>query len=229
MAYSDIQDKLGQIKMANMNQIHSKIPPGKGGSPGQPYDPPKPTGPYVPSPTAPTKLAMDFNDTGLGDGGFISTDKPHIYINRGAEAYILMPDGDFRFDGMYDPKRHGNAFPGLGLVQANANMKIAKGFVKNVGEPIGVMSATQGMKIIDDTETNPLKKELRRIRMFKNNPIDPGLVQNPNSMTIAQRGADGAHTNVKIYEEKDGYGNTYKKVLPYFGGTYGGPIRLKKT
>tara|TARA_Y100000817_G_scaffold73790_1_gene56631 strand:+ start:50 stop:943 length:894 start_codon:yes stop_codon:yes gene_type:complete len=73
-------------------------------------------------------LAMNFEDTGLGDGGFISTDKPHIYINRGAEAYILMPDGDFRFDGMYDPKRHGNAFPGLGLVQnqRNDDMKIAK-------------------------------------------------------------------------------------------------------
>ena len=70
-------------------------------------------------------LAMNFEDTGLGDGGFISTDKPHIYINRGAEAYILMPDGDFRFDGMYDPKRHGNAFPGLGLVQRNDGMKIA--------------------------------------------------------------------------------------------------------
>ena len=75
----------------------------------------------------PNAMAMNFEDTGLGDGGFISTDKPHIYINRGAEAYILMPDGDFRFDGMYDPKRHGNAFPGLGLVQNQRNdaMKIA--------------------------------------------------------------------------------------------------------
>ena len=71
-------------------------------------------------------MAMNFEDTGLSEGGFISTDKPHIYINRGAEAYILMPDGDFRFDGFYDPKRHGNAFPGLGLVQRNDNMKIAK-------------------------------------------------------------------------------------------------------
>ena len=75
---------------------------------------------------SPNAMAMDFKDTGLSDGGFISTDKPHIYINRGAEAYILMPDGDFRFDGMYDPKRHGNAFPGLGLVQRNDGMKIAK-------------------------------------------------------------------------------------------------------
>ena len=75
---------------------------------------------------SPNAMAMDFKDTGLGDGGFISTDKPHIYINRGAEAYILMPDGDFRFDGMYDPKRHGNAFPGLGLVQRNTDTKTAK-------------------------------------------------------------------------------------------------------
>ena len=74
----------------------------------------------------PNAVAMHFDDTGLGDGGFISTDKPHIYINRGAEAYIRMPDGDFRFDGFYDPARHGNAFPGLGLVQRNDGMKIAK-------------------------------------------------------------------------------------------------------
>ena len=57
MAYSDVINKLGQIKQANLDLITKQIPPGKGGSPGQPYDPPKPTGPYVPSPTAPTKLA----------------------------------------------------------------------------------------------------------------------------------------------------------------------------
>ena len=94
--------------------------PGKDGVPSSPYLPGK-----SPIPSRPD-LAMDFKDTGLGDGGFISTDKPHIYINRGAEAYILMPDGDFRFDGMYDPKRHGNAFPGLGLVQRNNDTKMAK-------------------------------------------------------------------------------------------------------
>ena len=107
---------------------HRRVPaPGKDGVPSSPYPPGKSPMPSIPD------LAMDFNDTGLGDGGFISTDKPHIYINRGAEAYILMPDGDFRFDGMYDPKRHGNAFPGLGLVQnqANEGMMIAKKKKKN--------------------------------------------------------------------------------------------------
>ena len=70
--------------------------------------------------------AMNFKDAGFGEGGFVSTDRPNIYVNSGAEAYILEPNGNFKFDGMYDPKRHGNAFPGLGLVQRNDDMKIAK-------------------------------------------------------------------------------------------------------
>ena len=65
------------------------------------------------------KIAMDFQDAGFGEGGFVSTEKPNIYINSGAEAYILEPNGNFKFDGMYDPKRHGKTFPGLGLVQRN--------------------------------------------------------------------------------------------------------------
>jgi len=204
MAYSDVMNKVGQIKMTNMNLIaqamsdeekfkkkkelkkqvrktpkqrqseaRGKDPKFQGGSPGTEFKPeefvPDPTadeiqealreddyrrGDYLQDPENPISdlmkiggaaagfggnilrmlinplggnaLAMNFEDTGLGDGGFISTDKPHIYINRGAEAYILMPDGDFRFDGFYDPARHGNAFPGLGLVQRNTDTKMAK-------------------------------------------------------------------------------------------------------
>ena len=76
----------------------------------------------------PNAMAMNFEDAGFGDGGFISPEKPNIYINSGAEAYILEPNGNFKFDGMYDPKRHGKSFPGLGLVQNQRNdgMKIAK-------------------------------------------------------------------------------------------------------
>ena len=109
--------------------VDQLISEGKGGSPNTPtpdWDKNWPKPGTKPRPEDRPKTAMNFEDTGLGDGGFISTDKPHIYINRGAEAYILMPDGDFRFDGFYDPKRHGNAFPGLGLVRANDGMKIAK-------------------------------------------------------------------------------------------------------
>ena len=209
MAYADIQNKVGQIQMANRillaqgtsddqemsdeekNELKRKLkkqvrktpqqrrndkikkdPKMQGGSPGTVFVPPDgpitdqdiqdalqdedmKQGDYLEDPENPhlnnlmkiggaaagfggnilrmlinplggNALAMNFEDTGLGDGGFISTDKPHIYINRGAEAYILMPDGDFRCDGFYDPARHGNAFPGLGLVQRNDGMKIAK-------------------------------------------------------------------------------------------------------
>ena len=45
------------------------------------------------------------------------------------------------------------------------------GFVKRVGEPIDVNDMIKGLKIIDDTETNPLKKQLRQIRMGKSNPL----------------------------------------------------------
>ena len=69
--------------------------------------------------------AMNFKDAGFGEGGFVSTDKPNIYINSGAEAYILEPNGNFKFDGMYDPKRHGKSFPGLGLVN-NQQMQIGR-------------------------------------------------------------------------------------------------------
>ena len=47
-------------------------------------------------------------------------------------------------------------------------------------------------------------------------------------MTIAQIGAQGAHTNVDIHKHTDMEGKTTLKVLPKFGATYNGPIRLKK-
>ena len=70
-------------------------------------------------------LAMNFQDAGFGEGGFVSTEKPNIYINSGAEAYILEPNGNFKFDGFYDPVRHGKTFPGLGLVN-NQQMQIGR-------------------------------------------------------------------------------------------------------
>ena len=45
------------------------------------------------------------------------------------------------------------------------------GFVKKVGEPINMKDMIKGLKIFDDTETNPLKRQLRSIRMGKSNPI----------------------------------------------------------
>ena len=51
------------------------------------------------------------------------------------------------------------------------NTKLAQGFVKKVGEKVDVDEFVRGAKIIDDTETNPLKKYLRLQRMRKNTPL----------------------------------------------------------
>ena len=58
-----------------------------------------------------------------------------------------------------------------------------KGFVRRVGETIGVRDYVDAVDIIDKTETNPLKKRLRMDRLAKNNPLDVskggGTISNP--------------------------------------------------
>ncbi len=70
----------------------------------------------------PNAMAMDYEDA-LPRGGFIGTERTNIFINDGGEAYIREPNGNFKFDGMYDPARHGPVFP---QAKANDDMKIAK-------------------------------------------------------------------------------------------------------
>ena len=45
------------------------------------------------------------------------------------------------------------------------------GFVKRMGEPVDMKTLVKGIKIIDDTETNPLRKQLRLIRLGKSSPL----------------------------------------------------------
>ena len=45
------------------------------------------------------------------------------------------------------------------------------GYVKKVGEPVDMKTLVKGIKIIDDTETNPLRKQLRLIRLGKSSPL----------------------------------------------------------
>ena len=48
--------------------------------------------------------------------------------------------------------------------------------IKRVGEPISLREATDALHVIKKTSGgNPLKEELRRIRLFKNNPIDVNM------------------------------------------------------
>ena len=54
-------------------------------------------------------------------------------------------------------------------------VNVAQGFVKKVGEKVGVREFVRGAEIIDATETNPLKKYLRLKRMEKHTPLDTGM------------------------------------------------------
>ena len=48
--------------------------------------------------------------------------------------------------------------------------------IKRVGEPISLREATDALHVIKKTSGgNPLMEELRRKRLFKNNPIDVNL------------------------------------------------------
>lgn len=167
----------------------------------------------------PRAMALTFEEAGLNEGGFIGTERTNVYINSGAEAYILEPNGNFKFDGMYDPARHGPVFP---RAQANDDMKIAKLPHTPPTEKIVLPNG----KLMD----SPLrfKTDQERIKFMEDFSRGYGRYSQKNTpMTIAQIGVGAPHSNVRIYEEKDYYGNTNKKVLPYFGATYGVP-RPKK-
>ena len=72
----------------------------------------------------------------------------------------------------YKPKPSGPYVP----APKRDGLQIAKGFIKHVGEPISLRDATKALHIIKTTsDGNPLKEELRRKRLFKNNPIDINL------------------------------------------------------
>ena len=100
------------------------IPPGKGGSPGQPYEAPKedPKTPYVPAPKP--KLAGAPNFPG---GGFTTTSG--AFVDLSGEAYYL-DNGELIPTGGYDPAVHGDLIPEGGpdmRVMNNQDMMIAQG------------------------------------------------------------------------------------------------------
>ena len=100
------------------------IPPGKGGSPGQPYEAPKedPKNPYVPAPKP--KLAGAPNFPG---GGFTTTSG--AFVDLSGEAYYL-DNGELIPTGGYDPAIHGDLIPEGGpdmRVMNNQDMMIAQG------------------------------------------------------------------------------------------------------
>jgi len=114
MAYSDVINKLGQIKLNNLDLINSQIPPVKGdltagkdtkqpgGIPNRPYEAPKedPKNPYVPAP----RLA-GFPDEA---GGHVT--ERGYFVDPNGDAYINTPDGMMN-DGEYNIDIHGLMIP----------------------------------------------------------------------------------------------------------------------
>ena len=61
-----------------------------------------------------------------------------------------------------------------GSVKKTKGNKVA--MIKRVGEPISLKEATDALHVIKKTSGgNPLMEELRRKRLFRNNPIDVNL------------------------------------------------------
>ena len=204
MAYSDIQNKVGQIQMANRillaqgtsddqemsdeekNELKKKLkkqvrktpqqrrndqikkdPKMQGGSPGTVFVPPDEPitdqdiqdalqdedmeqGNYLEDPENPLSDLMKIGGAAAGfggnilrmlinplggnalamrredaipRGGFFGLEKTNVIVNDGGEAYIVEPNGNFKFDGFYDPVRHGPMFPGY-VKNTNDEMKI---------------------------------------------------------------------------------------------------------
>ena len=121
MAYSDVIEKLGQIKQNNLDLITKQIPPGKGGSPGQPYDPPKPTGPYVPAP----KLANSSLDA-AGDMGYVT--EKGFFLDGAGDAFINTPEGLLN-DGEYNIDIHGLIIPLAQKMMINPKVAVGEGVV----------------------------------------------------------------------------------------------------
>ena len=197
MAYSDVINKLGQIKQANLDLITKQIPPGKGGSPGQPYDPPKPTGPYMPAPKrvstpqdgrAPNTLFYNNYDEAGGNNQMFIKDKQMIEDaktrfkwNTGINLANLTPKMFTPFDmGIRD--KEGGLLPHI-ITPAirDSQMHHFKRFIKNSGESTWDLSQGNSPMLIAKGKKKKKKSltiydEAARRDAFRdmgNEPYDP--------------------------------------------------------
>ena len=92
-----------------------EIPPGKGGSPGQPYDPPKPTGPYVPAPSR-NLATLAEPEPSASDMGYVT--EKGFFLDGSGDAY-MQGGGKFQNAGEYDIDIHGLPVPLAQQMQIN--------------------------------------------------------------------------------------------------------------
>ena len=200
------------------------------GDGGSPYTaPPKEkTGPFVPAPKRELANLAD----GEPDASIMNyvTEKGFFLVGQGRS--YMQGGGKFQDAGEYDVDIHGLPVPLARQMQINPDLAAMYS-----GDEVG-----SGVIIPQDFSPLPFRyfphyrtpaikqQELDHFNNFIES-MGGGLdkVQNPNAMMISQAGVGAPHSNVKIYEDTDYYGNPYKRVLPNFGGTYIGNVRPKKT
>ena len=195
------------------------IPPGKGGSPGQPYDAPKedPKNPYVPAPPRP-KLAMD---DPLAD--YDVTDKG-LYMHYSGDMFMNLDGMLFPMGQGYDEETHGKFVP-KGLVQfMQINPDIARDFIYDA-EPGGVVTPRYltPPKLRDYMRTPGIKEEeMIHFNNFikslgpgldtvkKNTPLSIASHDNRQFKSVPARGARGDTPASKEYID----GMLQRKIKP---------------
>ena len=95
-----------------------EIPPGKGGSPGQPYDPPKPTGPYVQAPSRNLATIAE-PEPSASDMGYVT--EKGFFLDGSGDAY-MQGGGKFQNAGEYDIEIHGLPVPLAQQMQINPDV-----------------------------------------------------------------------------------------------------------
>ena len=105
------------------------IPPGKGGSPGQPYDAPKedPKNPYVPAPKRDLAMYDELSEFDITDKG--------LYMNYMGDMFMNLDGMLFPMGQGYDEGTHGKLVP-KGLVQSmQINQDVANITPKDFSPP----------------------------------------------------------------------------------------------
>jgi len=200
MAYSDVINKLGQIKLNNLDLINSQIPPVKGdltvkktreGDGGSPYTaPPKENpGPFVPAP----KRLASFPDEA---GGHVT--ERGYFVDPNGDAYINTPDGMIN-DGEYNMDIHGLMIPlaqqmMINKQTANLTPKMFTPFDMGVRDEEGGLIPHIITPSIRDAQMNHFK------RFIKNSGESTwDLSQGNSPMMIAKKKKKKGLT---IYQEK---------------------------
>ena len=130
-----------------------EIPPGKGGSPGQPYDPPKPTGPYVPAPKRDLANLVD----GEPDSSIMNYVTENGFFLDGQGRAYLQGGGKFQDAGEYDNDLHGLPVPLAQQMQINPN--VAMDYVPGDTGGVVIPQDFNKFKYFDHIRTPEIKKQ----------------------------------------------------------------------